>query len=149
MLIILWLVQDGSNAQNVDGILALIYISRVSDQNGVYLLYIMLEIHHSGWEPSIYKISHSIYIYTHTHMLLTWITKGAVVRQIYLATNLLMAKITGDVEGRELDNVTNVDLCSMCIQDSGNLVTRTNCINLMIYYFNPPGTTYNEKYVLK
>ena len=26
--------------------------SRVSDQNGVSLLYIMLEIHHSGWEPS-------------------------------------------------------------------------------------------------
>ena len=25
---------------------------RVSDQNGVSLLYIMLEIHHSGWEPS-------------------------------------------------------------------------------------------------
>ena len=28
-------------------------ISRVSDQIGVSLLYIMLEIHHSGWEPSI------------------------------------------------------------------------------------------------
>ena len=28
-------------------------ISRVSDQNGVCLLYIMLEIHHSGREPSI------------------------------------------------------------------------------------------------
>ena len=28
-------------------------ISRVSDQNGVSLLYIMLEIHHSGGEPSI------------------------------------------------------------------------------------------------
>ena len=28
-------------------------ISRVSSQNGVALLYIMLEIHHSGWEPSI------------------------------------------------------------------------------------------------
>ena len=28
-------------------------ISRVSGQNGVSLLYIMLEIHHSGWEPSI------------------------------------------------------------------------------------------------
>ena len=27
------------------------YISRVSDQNGVSLLYIMLEIHHSGREP--------------------------------------------------------------------------------------------------
>ena len=26
-------------------------ISRVSDQNGVSLLYIMLEIHHSGREP--------------------------------------------------------------------------------------------------
>ena len=28
-------------------------ILRVSDQNGVSLLYIMLEIHHSGREPSI------------------------------------------------------------------------------------------------
>ena len=28
-------------------------IPRVSDQNGVSLLYIMLEIHHSGQEPSI------------------------------------------------------------------------------------------------
>ena len=28
-------------------------ISRVSNQNGVSLLYIMLEIHHSGREPSI------------------------------------------------------------------------------------------------
>ena len=31
-------------------------ISRVSDQNGVSLLYIMLEIHHSGWEPLIYSL---------------------------------------------------------------------------------------------
>ena len=30
------------------------FISRVPDQNGVSLLYIMLEIHHSGWEPSIW-----------------------------------------------------------------------------------------------
>ena len=29
------------------------HISRVSDQNGVSLLYIMLEIHRSGREPSI------------------------------------------------------------------------------------------------
>ena len=29
-------------------------ISRVSDQNGVSLLYIVLEIHHSGREPSIW-----------------------------------------------------------------------------------------------
>ena len=29
------------------------YISRVPEQNGVSLLYVMLEIHHSGWEPSI------------------------------------------------------------------------------------------------
>ena len=28
-------------------------VSRVSDQNNISLLYIMLEIHHSGWEPSI------------------------------------------------------------------------------------------------
>ena len=31
------------------------YISRVSDQNGVSVLYIMLDIHHSGWEPWIYR----------------------------------------------------------------------------------------------
>ena len=30
----------------------MVSISRVSDHNGVSLLYIMLEIHHSGWEPS-------------------------------------------------------------------------------------------------
>ena len=30
------------------------YISRVPDQNGVSLLYVMLEIHHSGREPSIH-----------------------------------------------------------------------------------------------
>ena len=30
-------------------------ISRVSEQNGVSLLYIMLEIHHSGWELSVSK----------------------------------------------------------------------------------------------
>ena len=31
----------------------LVLISRVSDQNGVSLLYIMLEMHHSGRESSI------------------------------------------------------------------------------------------------
>ena len=31
-----------------------VYISRVSDLNGLSLLYIMLEIHHSGWEPLNY-----------------------------------------------------------------------------------------------
>ena len=29
-----------------------VHMLRVSDQNGISLLYIMLEIHHSGWEPS-------------------------------------------------------------------------------------------------
>ena len=29
------------------------YNSKVSNQNGVYLLYIVLEIHLSGWEPSV------------------------------------------------------------------------------------------------
>ena len=33
-------------------------ILRVSDQNGVSLLYIMLEIHHSGREPSICGLPH-------------------------------------------------------------------------------------------
>ena len=36
-------------------LLLLLYnMSRVSDQSGVSLLHIMLEIHHSGREPSIY-----------------------------------------------------------------------------------------------
>ena len=35
-------------------------ILRVSDQNGVSLLYIMLEIHHSGREPSICKCQRTI-----------------------------------------------------------------------------------------
>ena len=34
--------------------IGMVNISRVSDQNGVSLLYIMLEIHHSGWKPSIW-----------------------------------------------------------------------------------------------
>ena len=34
-------------------VIIIIFISRVSDQNGVSLLYIMLKIHHFGWEPSI------------------------------------------------------------------------------------------------
>ena len=32
-------------------------ILRVPDQNGVFPLYIMLEIHHSGWEPSISTVN--------------------------------------------------------------------------------------------
>ena len=31
-------------------------ILMVSDQKGVSLLYIILEIHHSGWEPSYYSV---------------------------------------------------------------------------------------------
>ena len=38
-------------------------ISRVADQNGVYLLYIMLEICHSGWEPSISLLFVNCYHY--------------------------------------------------------------------------------------
>ena len=34
-------------------------ISRVPDQNGVSLLYIMFEMHHSGREPSIYYVQFS------------------------------------------------------------------------------------------
>ena len=34
--------------------MCLLYNSRVSDQNGVSLLYTMLEIHHFGREPSNY-----------------------------------------------------------------------------------------------
>ena len=36
-------------------------ISRVSDKNGVSLLYIMLEIHHSGQEPLIYNLYFTLY----------------------------------------------------------------------------------------
>ena len=39
------------------------YISRVSDQNGISLLCIMLEIHHSGPEPSLYMYTHSHIFY--------------------------------------------------------------------------------------
>ena len=37
-------------------------ISRVPDQIGVSLIYIMLEIYHSGREPSIYEYMH-MYIF--------------------------------------------------------------------------------------
>ena len=37
-----------------------LFMSRVSGQNGVSLLYIMLEIHHSGWEPSISFLHHTL-----------------------------------------------------------------------------------------
>ena len=40
-------------------------ISRVSDQNGVSLLYIMLEIHHSGWEPSIFFMHICVFVCVH------------------------------------------------------------------------------------
>ena len=33
-----------------------VLLSRVSDQNGVSLLIIILELGHFGWEPSIYKM---------------------------------------------------------------------------------------------
>ena len=36
-------------------------ISSVSNQNGVFLLYIMLEIHHSGQEPSNYGVSVAVF----------------------------------------------------------------------------------------
>ena len=35
-------------------------VSRVSDQNGVSLLCIMFEIHHSGWEPSFFIVLNSV-----------------------------------------------------------------------------------------
>ena len=38
---------------NYKRVYAIIYIWRDPDQNGVSLLYIVLEIHHSGREPSI------------------------------------------------------------------------------------------------
>ena len=45
------------------------YISRVSDQKGVSLLYIMLEIHHSGWKPSISCLRYTILVGNpHMHM---------------------------------------------------------------------------------
>ena len=39
-----------------DSLISNTYILRVSDQNGVSPLCVMLEIHHSGWEPSNYVI---------------------------------------------------------------------------------------------
>ena len=40
-----------------------IHSLRVSDQNGVSVLYIMLEIHHSGREPLIFSF-HCHHVYT-------------------------------------------------------------------------------------
>ena len=49
-------------------------ISRVSDQNGTSLLYIMLEIHYSGQEPSIWcKISYSAIISFSAIILMFWV----------------------------------------------------------------------------
>ena len=36
-----------------------VYVSRVPNQNGISLLYIMLEIHHSDQEPWIYSCQRS------------------------------------------------------------------------------------------
>ena len=46
---------------------AVFVISRVPDQNGVSLLYIMLEIPHSGWEPS--KFCLMSFAHHHNHCL--------------------------------------------------------------------------------
>ena len=46
---------DGGGSLMAYAPLGEVGITRVSDQNGVSLLYIMLEIHHSGQEPSISK----------------------------------------------------------------------------------------------
>ena len=43
-------------------------ISRVPDQNGVSLLYVMLEIGHSGWEPSIFSVGGKIDEHTYFTM---------------------------------------------------------------------------------
>ena len=40
-----------------------IYVSRVPDQNSVSLLYIMLEIHHSGQEPSIFNMVKGLHLF--------------------------------------------------------------------------------------
>ena len=44
-----------SIAQTIGALTKRKTISRVPDHNGVSLLYIMLEIHHFGREPSIWK----------------------------------------------------------------------------------------------
>ena len=52
-------------------------ISRVSDQNGVSPLYVMLEIHHSGWEPSICfcdALTVPLMIYVHLIRLFAFIS---------------------------------------------------------------------------
>ena len=47
-------VTDSSMLVSIKAVIKtmLLIQSRVTDQNGVSLLYIMLEIHQSGWEPS-------------------------------------------------------------------------------------------------
>ena len=53
------LLTDANNCVHIEGFQPEWYIStmilRVSNQNGVSLLYIMLEIHHYGQEPTIYS----------------------------------------------------------------------------------------------
>ena len=48
-----WVDSAGVNRGFPTRMVYLNYISRVPDQNGVSPQYIMLEILHSGWEPSI------------------------------------------------------------------------------------------------
>ena len=62
IIYVLWYV---NTLLSVIGLVTL--ISRVSDQNGVSLLYIMLEIHHSGRKPSICFALLTIYLYSHIH----------------------------------------------------------------------------------
>ena len=45
-----------------------VYILRVPDQNGVSLLYIMLEVHHSGREPSNYVGIHCVCVCVHMYV---------------------------------------------------------------------------------
>ena len=49
-----WYISSMWYSQDIPYWLGTLDNSRVSDQNGVSLLYIMLEIHHSGWEPLMY-----------------------------------------------------------------------------------------------
>ena len=65
------------------------YISRVSDQNGISLLYIMLEIHRTGQEPSICTFSlklRKVVVVFHVSVLIHTTSVKSSVKCVHLAS---------------------------------------------------------------
>ena len=69
-------------------------ILRDSGQNGISLLYIMLEIHHSGQEPSIF-ITHAIWFQIHS--LHIWYLKDTFIRHYMVAYRSRQRKASPDI----------------------------------------------------